>query len=64
MNDEFSMRRLREEIIFSTKQFQKYAKMQHLDRNNYVVTVLEELLIEAKKWQLYHSELDEKLSNE
>lgn len=58
MIDELSEQRLQEELIFSIRQFQKYAKIHIINRNNYVVKILEELLTEAKKIQLQESLLD------
>lgn len=52
MIDELSEQRLQEELIFSIRQFQRYANMPEIERNKYVVSTLEELLLEAKKMQL------------
>lgn len=59
MIDELSEQRLQEDIIFSIRQFQRYANMPPLSRNNYIVSILEELLEEAKKMQLSESKLNE-----
>ncbi len=50
MND-FSQEILKENIIFFIKQFQKYAIMSQIDRNNYVINTLKEILCEAEKYQ-------------
>ena len=59
MIDELSEQRLQEELIFSIRQFQRYANIPPITRNNYVVSTLEELLVEAKKMQLKESLLNE-----
>lgn len=61
MIDKLSEQRLQEELIFSIRQFQRYAKMPSIARNNYVVSTLEELLLEAKKMQLQESVLEPKV---
>ncbi len=58
MIDDLSEQRLQEELIFSIRQFQRYANMPPIARNNYVVSTLEELLLEAKKMQLMESVLE------
>ena len=55
MIDELSEQRLKEELIFSIRQFQRYANMLPIARNNCVVSILEELVAEAKKMQLQES---------
>lgn len=59
MIDELSEQRLQEELIFSIRQFQRYANMTPIARNNYVVSTLEKLLIEAKKAQTQESLLND-----
>lgn len=58
MIDQISEQRLHEELIFSIRQFHRYAKMFPIERNNHIVGVLEELLMEAKKMQLEDSALE------
>ena len=58
MNDELSQQRLKEELIFCIRQFHSYAAMNPLDRNNFVVYILQNLLKEAQKMQLEESKFD------
>lgn len=59
MIDELSEQRLQEELIFSIRQFQRYANMRPIDRNNFVVQTLNKLLEEANRMQLQESLLCE-----
>lgn len=59
--DELNQRRLKEDLIQSIQQFHRYAEMYPIDRNVFVVNLLDKLQKEAQKAQLSECEL---LSNE
>jgi hypothetical protein len=50
MND-FTKDILEENLIFSIRQFQRYAKMSPVERNNVVINVLKDMLRESEKYQ-------------
>ncbi len=57
MKDELSMQRLESDLIYSIRKFQQYAAMVPVDRNNYIVCLLEDMLDEARTFQLSESRL-------
>lgn len=58
-DDQLNKQRLEEDLTRAIVQFQRYAEMPPLDRNNFIVKTLEELLVEAKKMQLQECKLNE-----
>lgn len=57
--DKINQKRLQEEIIFLIRQFDRYADMSLVDRNNFIIHTLENLLVEAKKMQTQESLLND-----
>lgn len=55
MIDELSEQRLQEELIFLIRQFKRYESVPTLARHNYIVHILEELLLEARTMQTKES---------
>lgn len=56
--DELNMKRLEEDLIYSIRKFQQYAKMYPFDRNIYIAHILEELLLEVREMQMKETRLD------
>ena len=50
--DSFAKDRLESDILYSIAKFDRYAKMHPIDRNNFIVFILEQILEESKKRQL------------
>ena len=52
MTDSLNEQRLSRDITYAIHQFHRYAAMTCLDRNKYVLDLLEELIVEARKAQI------------
>lgn len=52
----FAKEILKENMFHAISQFQKYAEMGEIDRNNHVIDVLQNILDEAKKYQTEFAE--------